>query len=175
MLKVEDLKEMLLQQEKLDQYIYHKNDVEDVSDIFKEKIIALEVELSEFANEVRFFKYWQDKEVNKEKALFEYVDSLHFFLSLFNDYGVTAEAINDYLSEYQEENKDNSFLNIYAHAKRWALTLMVDKERESHLSLMIAFNYFMNLGKKLNFEREDILRAYKEKRMKNYERQEVGY
>ena len=47
------------------------------------RIIALLVEIGEFANSTRCFKYWSNKpSETKERVLDEYADGLHFFLSV---------------------------------------------------------------------------------------------
>ena len=66
----------------LDERIVKEHGLQGV-DLVDKKIIALKVELSEFANETRAFKFWSKKEPSpKEITLEEYVDALHFFLSL---------------------------------------------------------------------------------------------
>ena len=60
------------------------------SDLFVKKIIALHVELGELANETRSFKYWSKKGPSpREIILEEFVDVLHFTLSLGIDLGCT--------------------------------------------------------------------------------------
>ncbi|OQP08284.1 dUTP diphosphatase, partial [Geobacillus thermoleovorans] len=45
----------------------------------EEKILALQTELGEIANEWRQFKFWSnDREPRTERLLEEYVDGLHF-------------------------------------------------------------------------------------------------
>src|SRR5579875_4105332 len=48
-----------------------------------EKVLALLVELGELANETRCFKFWSIKPASpKEVILEEFVDGIHFILSL---------------------------------------------------------------------------------------------
>lgn len=83
------LTELYEKQKQLDQLIVDGiNNIDlDGNDIIflSDRITALGVEVSEFANEVEAFKYWkQNKRSNKEKQLSEYVDILHFWLSIGN-------------------------------------------------------------------------------------------
>ncbi|MEK3888088.1 dUTPase [Bacillus sp. FSL K6-3431] len=54
-------------------------------DLLDKKILALQVELGEMANELPVvFKFWSNKKNDYDKALKEYVDCLHFILSFGN-------------------------------------------------------------------------------------------
>ena len=85
---LEQLKELLEMQRVLDEAILKEH-----VNIYDEKIadqmkIALFVELGELMNEMPTkFKHWKKTaKDNREKALVEYVDALHFQMSLFNYY-----------------------------------------------------------------------------------------
>jgi len=83
------LTELYEKQKQLDQLIVDGiNNIDlDGNDIIflSDRITALGVEVSEFANEVEAFKYWKrNKRSDKEKQLSEYVDILHFWLSIGN-------------------------------------------------------------------------------------------
>lgn len=71
-----------------------------------ERIMALQTEVAELANETRCFKYWSIKQnqFDKEKALKEYVDILHFFLSIGNTLRFTPEEV---VQAYKEKNEEN--------------------------------------------------------------------
>ena len=76
-----NIERMLEAQQELDQRIYEKHNLEP-ADLFGEKLVALLVELAEMANESRFFKYWSEDKDPRQELLEEYVDALHFFLSV---------------------------------------------------------------------------------------------
>lgn len=71
-----------------------------------ERITALQVEVSELANETRCFKYWSTRQnqYDREKALKEYVDIFHFFLSIGNTLNFSPEEI---VQAYKEKNEEN--------------------------------------------------------------------
>ena len=81
-MNVKKLSEM---QKVLDERIVKEHGLEG-KDLEENKILALLVEVNELANETRCFKHWSTKGPSEESVLFEeYVDSLHFFLSIAND------------------------------------------------------------------------------------------
>src|SRR5690625_912237 len=69
-------------QSNLDEYISKNHNLENES-LFEEKFLALLVELGELANETRCFKFWSTKSSSeRETVLEEYVDNIHFLLSI---------------------------------------------------------------------------------------------
>lgn len=110
-----ELKELLGMQRELDQHIVDnafniigdeipKVDGSDKSFLI-ERLLALQVEVSEFANKTRCFKYWSKKKAEpKEELLDEFVDILHFWLSVANVMKFTAEEIEQ---AYLKKNKEN--------------------------------------------------------------------
>lgn len=149
--------------------------------LFEEKILALKVEIGELANETRCFKFWSKKDSSpREVQLEEYVDGLHFFLSLAMDLEMESESLQvscDYtrdtltetfndLYEYLAELKAISDVNIPATIFRSDL----------HDSLHVAFSCFVGLGEKhLGFTWDEVEQAYFKKNEINHQRQLTGY
>ena len=76
-----ELMNLFTMQRDLDAYIQKNNSV--IENVFQKKGLALLVELAELANETRCFKFWSTKGPSeREVILEEYVDSIHFLLSL---------------------------------------------------------------------------------------------
>ena len=94
----EQLKELLEMQKVLDENIMKEHGLIYNDDIAKNMKIALIVELGELMNEFpTTFKHWKKTAVdNREKGLIEFVDCLHFILSLAKHYGYNVERIADY-------------------------------------------------------------------------------
>lgn len=92
---------LLNAQYELDRYIYFKNNA-NTSKLVEDTFLALIVEVSELANTTRCFKHWSNKGADpKEEQLKEYVDVLHFFLSLGNQLGFSSEEVtNAYIEKY---------------------------------------------------------------------------
>lgn len=60
----------------------------------EKRLLALLVELHELANETKCFKFWSvNPNGKKDKILMEYVDVLHFTLSIFNSRGESMDGI----------------------------------------------------------------------------------
>lgn len=111
-----DLKELFQMQEKLDNEILDKVNEGVVhtnftsyrftpEDFIVDRLLALQVEVSELANATRSFKYWSEKESEpKETILDEYVDVLHFWLSVGLALNFTPD---DVIEAYKKKNKVN--------------------------------------------------------------------
>ncbi|WP_097026254.1 dUTPase [Clostridium peptidivorans] len=84
-------------QDELDKYILEKKNLNLKSkELLTDTLLALQVEVSELANATRVFKHWSNKGPEpKERIIDEYVDVLHFFLSVGNQLGFSAKEIED--------------------------------------------------------------------------------
>src|SRR5690625_724347 len=113
----------------LDAYITNNHDLSE-SNLFEQKILALFVELGELANETRCFKFWSMKERNaKSVILEEYVDNIHFLLSLGLEKNLTFHEIEyeknnvsettqfnkifDYLTRFKNEATKDNYLKLF--------------------------------------------------------------
>lgn len=108
MINLEQLYEI---QSKLDRFIvnnmFNVPDEVDHNDegFLSDRILALFTEVGEFANTTRCFKYWSVKGMDsREKMLNEYVDILHFYLSIGNTMRFTALEVE---TAYMKKNKIN--------------------------------------------------------------------
>jgi len=74
------------------------------------RITALFTEVAEFANATRCFKYWSNKPPESlERELDEYVDILHFWLSIGNVMEFSSTQVEAaYLKKYEENKKRQS-------------------------------------------------------------------
>ena len=138
----------------------------DYPSTFSRRLLSLLVELGEFANETRCFKYWSLKGPSpKEKILDEYADGLHFLLSLGIPLGVTT-----YKHYFKVEEKDltSALLNVYKEAI---------KLREEYTPEQYAktFGAYLNIIPLFDYSVEDIGKAYLQKLGVNHKRQEEKY
>ncbi|HEX7065753.1 MAG TPA: dUTP diphosphatase [Bacillales bacterium] len=136
------------------------------SDLKEPKFLALEVELGELANETRCFKFWSVKPPSERSVILEeYVDGLHFILSLGLAFGYeVAEPV----SMEVDEGLTACFLEVFERISD--LRREPDRDRFSEL-----FFTYMVLGEQLGFTSDDIQSAYEDKNQTNHERQEQGY
>ena len=137
--------------------------------IFRNKILALHVEVCELANESRCFKFWSLKESSaKEVLLEEYVDCLHFILSLGLSLDYTNITIED--MELKETSLDLSeiFIKLIDEISSFS-------KETTYINYVKLFSIFMVLGSVLTFSFDDIEKFYLSKNNINHLRQEQGY
>ncbi len=151
-------------QQQLDQYIEKQHDLTK-GEKTQEKMLAFLVELGELANETRCFKFWSVKGPSeKDVVVEEYVDGLHFLLSLGLDIHIRYQP--QIVEKY--DSLTEGFLATYAAADHFKRA----PERDSYQQL---FTAFLNLGKTLGLDENEIMNAYYSKNEVNYKRQEEGY
>lgn len=176
--------ELFEMQEKLDQEIIEKKGLEG-QDLLSEKILAFQVEVAELCNEWRGFKFWsKDQEprihlihkdqhgqcapVERNPLLEEYVDGLHFLLSIGLEIGCTTQY-----NYYPLDSPLNlSLVDTFT-------SLMVDvealRESERVRGYVMIFCRYLSLGEQLGFTGEVIEKAYLSKNKVNHLRQKTGY
>lgn len=136
---------------------------------FENKVLALIVEAGECANDWQGFKLWKKNREPKETQLEEYVDMLHFILSLGNDIGIDPETVVlEDIESHKERNVVNQFIRVMTTAgqlKTW----------RNRTDWCILFHEFMALGSMLGFKWEEVVNAYLDKNKVNHERQAQGY
>lgn len=157
-----DITKLLPIQQKLDKHIEKEKGLEGKK-LLLDKILALCVEIGEMLNEYRVWKYWSnDRRVRRESMLVEYVDGLHFILSIGNEFGV-----KEYV--YQEPAREMDI-------RRLALGIFNMVSRiEFSRNFKELMDHYLFLGYKLGFTDEDIEKAYMEKNKLNHNRQKDGY
>ena len=152
-------------QRQLDEVILNNHNLHN-KDLVPAKILAFEVELGELANETRCFKFWSNKKSSpKAVVLEEYVDCLHFLLSIGLDENFVDAQIHiknsprDLVQQFQE---------VFLRSSRFYQSL----KEEDYVAL---FEVFLSLGQNLGFTWEEIEEGYLRKNKINYQRQDEGY
>lgn len=152
-------------QRDLDMRIIKEHDLHNQSLCLK-KILALQVEISELANETRCFKFWSTKgPSSKEVILEEYVDCLHFILSLGLEKNYSDIDIE---LRYDESELTEKFVNIHVDIN----DLIVCPSMDNYKTL---FEDFLSLGVSLGFSVSEVEKAYHAKNVINHKRQDTGY
>jgi dUTPase. len=155
-------------QGQLDAYI-EKNRGLNGEDLFERKVLALLVETGELANETRCFKFWSSKGPSpRESILEEYVDGLHFILSLGLEAGLNQEDFLPLPDGGEERDITGTFLELYSRI----LTFRSTRDKADYQRLI---ETFLRLGTQLGISEEEIIRAYISKNEVNFRRQEAGY
>ncbi|WP_085991731.1 dUTP diphosphatase [Oceanobacillus senegalensis] len=152
-------------QSQLDTYIKENHSLAE-RDLFQEKCLALLVEIGELANETRCFKFWSNKPRNDVNVILEeYVDGIHFILSLGIDKGYRYESKGLSAVSNSETVQFNRVFTTCAQFRS-------NPSKENYETL---FDSYIQLGNILGFTESDIKDAYYKKNEINYERQNKGY
>lgn len=159
-----EFQELFHMQAQLDSFIQKNQQIN--RDVFLEKGLALTIELAELANETRCFKYWSTKGPSEREVLLEeFVDSIHFLLSLGNEKGYRLNA-------WPEIKKKENLTSWFLKTQEAILTFILEPTEEHYLEV---WKYYGVLAYNLGFTLDDIIEAYIAKNEKNYERQRNGY
>lgn len=135
-------------------------------DLIADKVLALQVELAELANETRCFKYWSKKPpADRDVILEEYVDGLHFVISLGIELGYDYEPTDLQAATGSLTERFTALL---------ALTAVFGQRREADAYREL-FDAIWGLGSGLGFTAAEIEAAYLAKNEVNHRRQEQGY
>ena len=161
-----DLTHLFQMQKELDTKIEEQHGLKN-TDLVDKKVLALLVELGELANETRCFKFWSLKPASSPQVILEeYVDGLHFILSLGLTLNFGTIIYND--ASNKGESLTEQFLTIYEITSQFRET----REEETY---QVLFSTFIHLGELLGFEWEEIVKAYYSKNEVNHVRQQEGY
>lgn len=219
-----NLQRLFKLQAELDQFVIEKKGIQG-RDLLPERILALQVELGECANEWRGFKFWSNNQSPRTRKtvnchackglgefhaqvfsgthhvddlsepcsycngtglqedinplLVEYVDCLHFVLSIGNSlmekyqFDINYEMTFDVIHSTSVQQ----FLTVFARIHELDGMNFVGvyeghKFRNAYYVLVLDF---FGLGKSLGFTWEEIEQAYLDKNKINHERQVTGY
>ena len=159
-----NLNTLFKKQQHLDEHIVKEKDLHG-QDLLNYKLTALSVELGECLNEFpKIFKFWSNKDNNRENGIEEFVDCVHFAISIANDLGYTS---HEYIKTSPKDlNK------LYIGLQNVLATLSVSR-KERHVQSLL--NNLISLGYQLGFTEEDVLDAYEDKNQENHRRQETNY
>ena len=213
-----NLSKIIMLQKDLDEVINKNHPIETMEDRTANKVTALVVELAEFANEARFFKFWsEDREPRVTSKcvhckgdgkyptyssncwlckgtgigtinplLEEYVDSLHFFVSvaLDKDWEKALHIPEERFIRIEEEGfpggLTEAFNRVIYHLMKSQYEDNAKYKGEHYRSAESFFGeawfLFMAIGLvAYGYSEEDIEAAYMNKNMINHERQNTNY
>lgn len=208
-----NLSKLFKAQKKLDDRIVKEKGLEG-QDLLDEKILALQVELGELANEWRGFKFWsEDQEPrtehvcvlcdgnrqierfiaswdpndgydqievevdcplcegydsDKNPLLEEYVDCLHFILSIGLELNIPVIYVTE--TKWDELTSDETDIT-----QQFLLVFENVNKLVHPIDWINLFEEFYILGEMLGFTWEQVEKAYFDKNKVNHERQENGY
>ncbi|QCJ43689.1 dUTPase [Bacillus sp. S3] len=161
------LENLFRMQKALDTHIEEKHQLQD-EDLFAKKVLALLVEIGELANETRCFKFWSVKPSSaKEVILEEFVDGVHFILSLGIVCGFYGRELELETSE-SDMNVTEQFLSVYEK-------IMFFQKSRDFTDYKRLFESYLQLAALLGFKNAEIEKAYFAKNEVNYQRQMNNY
>lgn len=159
------LQKLFQMQKDLDRFIQENRDVSE--DVFRKKGLALLVELAELANETRCFKFWSAKGMSERSVILEeYVDSIHFLLSLGIEKGF--EDLQEWPGPVGESDLTELFLGTFGAVQQFIAEPVLVNYRN-------VWSWYGAIAIAMEFSYEEVLEAYVQKNQTNYERQNNGY
>jgi dimeric dUTPase (all-alpha-NTP-PPase superfamily) len=158
---------LFIMQKELDRHIEMQHELGG-EDLFDRKVLALLVEIGELANETRCFKFWSVKPSSeKEIILEEFVDGVHFILSLGIECGYD-HIVSLHPAKGNEGDVNSQFLAVYDATQKF-------RNSSSEDAFIHLFESYLRLGELLGLRESEIEQAYIEKNEVNYDRQRKGY
>lgn len=202
-----NLNELFEIQAKLDAHIEKEHPRQPGEDRLAKKILALQVELGELANEWRGFKYWSNNQepnirychacngqgyfdtgliedgmpytegcgyceetgIEENPLLEEYVDCLHFLLSI----GLELDFTDIDVWKAKEATTANQFIECFGTIYNMHFQKRVNGEVPIEMYEHL-FACFIGLGEMLGFTWDQVEQGYLAKNKINHERQDSG-
>jgi dimeric dUTPase (all-alpha-NTP-PPase superfamily) len=161
------LQKLFQMQKALDSYIEGKHQLQD-EDLFDRKVLALLVEIGELANETRCFKFWSIKPSSeKDVILEEFVDGIHFILSLGIECGFDEKPF-EIKNMHSSHSITEQFIHIYN-------IVGIFKRSRNLDDFILVFEHYLQLASLLGITYEEMEQAYIQKNEVNYKRQNNNY
>ncbi|WP_142827659.1 dUTP diphosphatase [Planococcus soli] len=159
------LQELFEMQAELDRFIQSSQGISE--DVFRRKGLALLVELAELANETRCFKFWSTKGPSERSVILEeYVDSIHFLLSL----GIEKKL--DTLEAWPEAIDEKDLTELFLVTQKAIQEFLEDYSMSNYVAIWSCYG---GLALALEFSYDEVLEAYIQKNKTNFDRQHNGY
>lgn len=170
-LTLEDFEYFSEKQALLDEAIKKQKNITDeewLHDLENNHVIALKVEVAEFVNECSdLWKYWKNKQPNRERIIDEAIDVLHFVFLKLN-------KSNDFLKDhYLDYFRRKTVINtVFKGVENKSVYLSDLLKHKDELSILAKVMYILS---EYGFTREDVIEQYNKKNDVNFERLENRY
>ncbi|WP_342268675.1 dUTP diphosphatase [Spiroplasma endosymbiont of Aspidapion aeneum] len=166
MIDFKTLEKIRCKQKELDAFLLKGQDTNSV-ELKEKRVLAFIVELCEFLNEEKSFKYWKkDKTIAREKLVEEYIDGIHFLMSLINEQNL------DFNNYKIKDNKHEKFhiisLSIVENAARYSHTRKIE-------DLWKFVDLYLSLTSHIDLEEDELFDIYDKKNKINIDRSNNGY
>lgn len=161
-----NFKEIVRMQKELDDKFIKSREI-DRHAIAYQTVLALMVELGEFANEYAPFKYWKNNiEIDRELLLEEYVDGIHFLASLAHTVGLDGELV--LTPKIVNHDLSKQLLETFK-----SFTVLIDNLNEQNV--VKAFETYLGNAELLDITQVEINEYYLKKNKINHQRIENNY
>lgn len=157
--------ELFIENKKLDD-IYVEKYSKTVKDYHIKNCMGFIIELGEFVNETKCFKYWTIKKTNMDDLLEELADCFQMILCLYHHYGINNIRL------FKDERMSNDLITCINDTFRLSTELIPNGNKELCETI---FNYLYHISKLLELKDEDILDACFKKIEKNKDRLASDY
>ena len=134
---------------------------------YEKNCLELIVELCEFANESKCFKYWSIKEPDRNLLLEEYADCLSMLLCIFNYYNIKEVNVIDI-------DLSDNIIELFNEIIRMC-TMLMNKDNVNERLLKEIFTYLIHIGRLVELSDREILDSCYIKLGKNIERLNSDY
>ncbi|MBR3660305.1 MAG: dUTP diphosphatase [Bacilli bacterium] len=121
--------------------------------LYDKNIVELMVEISEFVNETKVFKYWTTKKPKQEKMLEEYADVITMILTFYSIYKL---KIKEYYPNIEETDILKLIMELYQKVYKFY-------EHNNKEILEEIFYYTIYIGTLLEFTESDVIEAIDKK------------
>lgn len=159
-----DLNCLFKHQKILDDRIEKEHDLSN-RDTYTERLVALSVELAELKNELtETFKFWSNKKNNRERAVEEFIDCIHFAISIALKKGIESYT---YIPT-QPKDLNKLYLGL-----QYVVTVLSVSYKQRHVNDLL--NNLITLGYQLGFTEDEVIAAYHDKNKENHNRQDNNY
>ncbi len=132
---------------------------------FEKNVLEFLVELGEFTNETKCFKYWTVKKSDKEKVLDEFADCITMILLFFHLQNLSIEPL---LPSTEERNPLKVIHYLYVEG-----TKLMDSQEETLLRNI--FSNLLYVATLFGYSMEEILEAIYQKQKITKERLNTNY
>lgn len=162
-----NITELFEMQRVLDERIIKEHGLEG-KDLLQERVLALNVELAELAQETRCFKFWSKNQQPSDRVLDELVDVLHFILSV----GINTKNEDRFSLYGRSFLKKHKFPYIFNEIFYYIAEIAHYGDSEAYY---YTTEWFLVLVDELGFTWDQVVEAYKAKNAENHARQDRGY
>ena len=141
------LEEVYKKNNKLDDIFIEQFSKKD-KDMYKKNKLELLVEIGEFANETKCFKYWSNKTPNRDLVLEEFADCIIMTLCLYNYKNLILEDL--------EYNKKEDINDNIAYLYKLGSNFYFNDDKDTLKEIL--FN-LINVASLLNITKDEIVEA----------------